>query len=63
MIQLDLTDKDQKIITDVLENTLSELRMEIANTDRKAYRDMLKERKAVISRVLEAVRPAGSGDV
>lgn len=63
MIQLDLTDNDQKIITDVLENTLSELRMEIANTDRKEYRDMLKERKAVISRVLEAVRPAGSADV
>jgi hypothetical protein len=36
----------------VLKSYLSDLRMEIADTDRQDFRDMLKERKAVIGKVL-----------
>lgn len=56
MIQLDLTTDEREIMTTVLESYLSDLRMEIADTDRKAFRDMLKERKQVIRKVLSAIR-------
>lgn len=56
MIQLDLTPDEREIMTTVLGSYLSDLRMEIANTDRKAFRDMLKERKQVIRKVLDAIR-------
>jgi hypothetical protein len=56
MLHLDLTSDEREIMTTVLESYLSDLRMEIANTDRKAFRDMLKERKQVIRKVLSAIR-------
>jgi hypothetical protein len=56
MIQLDLTPDEREIMTTVLKSYLSDLRMEIADTDRKAFRDMLKERKQVIRKVLDAIR-------
>jgi hypothetical protein len=56
MIQLDLTTDEREIMTTVLESYLSDLRMEIADTDRKAFRDMLKERKQVIRKVLSVIR-------
>jgi hypothetical protein len=40
----------------VLEDTLSDLRMEIADTDLYDYRTMLKQRKAAIVKVLEAFK-------
>lgn len=56
MIQLDLTTDEREIMTTVMESYLSDLRMEIADTDRKAFRDMLKERKQVIRKVLSVIR-------
>jgi hypothetical protein len=58
MVQLDLTKQELEIIIDVLENTHSDLRMEIADTDRKDFRDMLKVRKGVILKVLETLKAA-----
>jgi hypothetical protein len=52
MIQLDLDDQDRETLVTVLKSYLSDLRMEIADTDRQDFRDMLKERKAVIGKVL-----------
>ncbi|MDX1624861.1 MAG: hypothetical protein R3199_12880 [Gemmatimonadota bacterium] len=54
-IRLDLSDQEQEILVTVLDSYLSDLRMEIANTDKKDYREMLKERKAVIRKTLEAL--------
>ena len=59
MIQLDLSDDEREILANVLDSYLSDLRMEIAHTDRLEFRDMLKERKAVLMRVLEVLRPSG----
>ena len=56
MITLDLNDEEQKILTFVLESYLSDLRMEIAGTDRMDFREMLKERKAVIRKALDVLR-------
>lgn len=55
MIELDLDHEEQAILSMVLESYLSDLRMEISHTDRQDFREMLKERKAVLMKVLEAL--------
>lgn len=55
MIQLDLDNEERQILTEALEGTLGELGMEIASTDRKEFRDILKKRQAVLRKALQAV--------
>ena len=55
MITRDLTPDEREQLTEVLQVALSELRMEIADTDRQDFREMLKERKRVLNKVLEAI--------
>ena len=59
MIELDLTEEETSILKMVLESYLSDLRMEISHTDRLEFRDMLKERKAVLIKVIETLAPPG----
>lgn len=56
MISLDLTSEERRILYEVLDSYLSDLRMEIANTDLKDFRDMLKMRKAVITKVMATLQ-------
>ncbi len=58
MVHLDLNEEDVKTMIGILESYLSDLRMEIADTDRLEFRDMLRDRKEVIGRVLETLRQA-----
>jgi hypothetical protein len=58
MIQLDLTQEERQALLETLESTLSDLRMEIADTDRMDFREMLKTHKAILGRVIEAVKAA-----
>lgn len=62
MVELDLTEEERQILHDVLQSYLSDLRMEIADTDRMDFRDMLKDRKAVVQKAMDSlgapVRPA-----
>ena len=53
VVRLDLSREEREIMIDVLETFLSDLRMEIANTDRQDFRDLLKKRKAVLLKVLD----------
>ena len=55
MLELDLTPEEVEILRRVLTNDLSDLRMEIADTDRLDFRDRLRERKAVLAKVLDAL--------
>jgi hypothetical protein len=55
MIQLDLTAEEQHTLRELLEMQLSELRMEIAGTDRLEFRDHLRTRKAVLQKVLDSL--------
>ncbi len=59
MIQLDLSDEERRTLLEMVETLLSDLRMEIADTDRKDFRDMLKGRKAILVKLIEAL--GGSG--
>lgn len=56
MISLDLTPIECEILADVLDNYLSDLRMEIAATDSMDFRDKLKNRKSVVEKVLSTLR-------
>ena len=56
MGQLTLTDKDAATLKKALETYLSDLRMEIADTESQAFREGLKQEKSVITRVLAQLR-------
>ncbi|MBW3661166.1 MAG: hypothetical protein KY397_05980 [Gemmatimonadetes bacterium] len=54
-MRVDLTDEEREILRTVLESYLSDLRMEIADTDSMDFREMLKRRKEVLHKVLDAL--------
>jgi len=56
MAQLSLTDKEGETLTKALETYLSDLRMEIADTDAHDFREGLKQEESVITRLLEQLR-------
>jgi hypothetical protein len=56
MIQLELAPREVEILVEVLDSYLSDLRMEIADTDSMDFREMLKERKEVIHKVQDSLR-------
>ncbi len=52
MIRIDLSEAEAATLQDVLDSYLSDLRMEIADTDRMDFREGLKKRKKVIEDVM-----------
>ncbi|MGC9324021.1 MAG: hypothetical protein ACP5G0_04650 [Desulfomonilia bacterium] len=54
MIQIDLSGEEVALLVDVLETCISDIRMEIADTDSKDYREELKQRKEVLKKILAA---------
>ena len=56
MISLDLSKEESTILVDVLASYLSDLRMEIADTDSMDFREQLKQRKAVIEKAISALQ-------
>ena len=56
MIHLDLSDEERDTLLDALESFLSDLRVEIAGTERQAYRKPLKEHEVVIRHVIEQLK-------
>lgn len=58
MVHLVLEPTEAEILRMVLESYLSELRMEIANTDLMDYREKLKARKVVLRRIVTAIEGA-----
>lgn len=52
MIRIELTEAEAATLGDVLESYLSDLRMEIADTDRMEFREELKAKKKVVADVM-----------
>ena len=52
MIQLDLRPDEQEILRETLESYISDLSTEIADTDNHDFREKLKWRRDVLSKVL-----------
>ena len=56
MITLQLDEQEKRALIIVLESYLSDLRYEIADTDSMDYREELKARKALLMKVLDALK-------
>ena len=59
MIQFDLDNEEQQFLIEALQSALGDLGMEIADTDRKDYRDGLKKRQGTLRKVLQTLKEAG----
>ncbi|MGD2122282.1 MAG: hypothetical protein PVJ76_11085 [Gemmatimonadota bacterium] len=60
MVKIDLQPAEAEVLKVVLESYLSDLRMEIADTDSMDFRDRLKARKMVLRKVVALIN-AGRG--
>jgi len=60
MVRIELSEADVATLKDVLDSYLSDLRMEIADTDRMDFREGLKDRKKVLEALLDRIGAAGS---
>lgn len=60
MARLELNVREAEVLRDTLESYISDLRMEIANTDAMDFRDQLKEREAVLRRIADALATPGA---
>jgi len=58
MIRLELTEQERQVLRDALEGYLSDLRMEIADTDRKNFREQLKQNKEILQNILNQLKRA-----
>ncbi len=55
MIQLELAEEDAAMLVKVLDYYVSELRMEIADTDREEMRDNLKDKEEALRSISKAL--------
>jgi hypothetical protein len=58
MPTLELTAAEASLLREILKTDLSDLRMEISDTDLKSFRDKLKEKEEMIKQLIERL---GSG--
>lgn len=56
MITLDINPEEQQILAEIVDSTISDLGMEIADTDQKDYREVLKKRKSVLMKISQALQ-------
>ena len=56
MVTIELAPEDARLLGEVLASYLSDLRMEIADTDAQDFRDGLKQEESTIKRLLEQLR-------
>lgn len=56
MAELILTDQEKEALIMLLEGNLSDLSVEIADTDRKNFRDQLKARREVLQKILDTLK-------
>lgn len=50
---MELNEKEAKLLHDILESDLSDLRMEISNTDSQTFKEGLKEKEGLMSGLLK----------
>jgi len=58
MVRIELSQEEHDLLVAVLDEFLSDLRMEIADTDSTDYKDELRHEKAVIVALIEKVKAA-----
>jgi hypothetical protein len=55
MLQIELTADELIVLADLLKDALSELRMEIMNTDNMSYKEGLQFKEAAIRKIIHAL--------
>ncbi len=60
VVQLTLTDTDAATLKKALETYVSDLRMEVADTDAQDFREDLKQEESVIRRLVEQLGGAAN---
>ncbi len=55
-----LSDQEKEVLAEALDSYLSDLGMEITDTDRMDYREKLKTRRTVIQKILKELRQPAS---
>ncbi len=56
MAQISLTDEEGAMLKEIIESYLSDLRMEIADTDQKDFREGLKRKEAFLKDLLQRLK-------
>jgi len=56
MPDLNMTEDEREYLIKLLENDLSDLRMEIADTDNMKFKQMLRENKVHLASILEKLK-------
>ena len=56
MVQISLNIEEAEMIKDILSEYLSDLRMEIADTDRKNFREELKKKEVLLKDLLQQLK-------
>jgi hypothetical protein len=55
MIQLNLSQEEASTLKDALTTYISELRMEIADTEQQEFRQSLKKEEEILKKILESI--------
>ena len=55
-MEIELEENEVETLREILENDLSDLSMEITGTDRKDYREKLKDKRHVLYKILKSVK-------
>lgn len=56
MVYLQIDEEERKILLQLLDTCISDLRQEIAGTDNYNFKEMLKQRKEVLIKLLQALQ-------
>ena len=55
MVQLEIDEEERTILLQLLDTCISDLRVEISNTDNMNYKDMLRHRKETLLKMQQAL--------
>ena len=55
MIQIEIDEEEREILLQLLDTCISDLRVEISNTDNMNYKDMLRHRKETLIKLQTAI--------
>lgn len=56
MIQIELTEREATVLSEMLESYLSDLRVEIVRTEKKEWRTEMKDRESIGKDLLQRLR-------
>ena len=57
MVQIEITSEEAQMLLEILETYLSDLRMEIADTDQMDFREGLKKKEELLKRLIGLLGP------